>query len=259
MPILCREEEKPRSRSLTFCFINLYHRSMSEKQISPNAPSETSNATKNIEAGLAGFILPLVLIIIIFVSLNYFSILPISESVPFLSFLPKQKTQKVEAPSKTMISPTQTLKPKVTFGCPVKESLCAKGAILILAGRDETSSFSGIVYSSLPEGTEILSSFAGDIQVKNLATEGATLVTIINKDANLQANYKFPKDAFKLSIDSVRAGGRGETIGTIINGSKNFKKLGAGYDNLIFSIQNFSTKSYIKIKPAGDGKFILSI
>src|SRR3989338_7561743 len=234
---------------------------MPENQIPvPPIPQvgEFPQVSTNIKAVLLGIISILLLIGAIFIALNYFDIISIPKTVPFLSFLPKQKTQKVETPSKTMISPTQTLKPKVTFGCPVKENLCAKGAILILAGRDETSSFSGIVYSSLPEGTEILSSFAGDIQVKNLATEGATLVTIINKDANLQANYKFPKDAFKLSIDSVRAGGRGETIGTIINGSKNFKKLGAGYDNLIFSIQNFSTKSYIKIKPAGDGKIILS-
>src|SRR3989344_4280129 len=184
---------------------------MPENQIPvPPIPQvgEFPQVSTNIKAVLLGIISILLLIGAIFIALNYFDIISIPKTVPFLSFLPKQKTQKVETPSKTMISPTQTLKPKVTFGCPVKENLCAKGAILILAGRDETSSFSGIVYSSLPQGTEILSSFGGDVQIRNLATEGATLVTI--KDANLLANYKFPKDAFKLRSNSARAGGRGE-------------------------------------------------
>ena len=134
---------------------------MPENQIPvPPIPQvgEFPQVSTNIKAVLLGIISILLLIGAIFIALNYFDIISIPKTVPFLSFLPKQKTQKVETPSKTMISPTQTLKPKVTFGCPVKENLCAKGAILILAGRDETSSFSGIVYSSLPQGTEILSS-----------------------------------------------------------------------------------------------------
>ncbi|MBI4092122.1 MAG: hypothetical protein HY427_02875 [Candidatus Levybacteria bacterium] len=236
---------------------------MQENQIPPPPPLQTGEPTKvstNIESVLLGIISMLLLIGAIFIALNYFDIISISKTVPFLSFLPKQKTQNVEIPPKTIIPASQvTPKPEIISGCPVREELCSSGGVLILSEKDKISSFSGIVYSNLVAGEKILSVIAGDIQVENLVSDEKTLVTITDKESGLQANYEFPIDAFELSASSSTISKRGEIIGVISDGSKSFKNLGGGYDNLIFSLQDLATKLYIKIKPATDGKSILLI
>lgn len=236
---------------------------MPEDQIPPSPmpqEGEFPQVSTNIKSVLLGIISVLVLIGAVFIALNYFDIISISKTIPFLSFLPKQKTQRVEVLPKTIIPDRQTpSKPEIIFGCPVKKELCNRGGVLILSEKEKISSFSGIVYSNLPQGEEILSVIAGDVQVKNLVSDERTLVTITDEESGLQANYEFPIDAFKLSATSAKISKRGEIIGAISDGSKRFKKLGGGYDNLIFSLQNLTTKLYIKIKPATDGKSILPI
>lgn len=221
---------------------------------------ESPQASTNIKSVLLGIISVLLLIGAVFIALNYFDIIPISKTVSFLSFLPKQKTQNVETPPKTIFPAAQvTPNPEPISGCPVREELCGGGDILILSEKGKISSFSGIVYSNLPQGEKILSVIAGDIQVKNLIIDEKTLVTITDEESGLQANYEFPMDAFELNATSSKITKSGEIIGAISDESKSFKKLGGGYDNLIFSLQNISTKLYIKIKPATDGKSILPI
>lgn len=236
---------------------------MPENQIpAPPMPQQGAppQVSTNIKSGALAIISILLLIGAVFIVLNYFDIISISKTVPFLSFLPKQTAQKVEVPAKTIIPAAQTpLEPAIISGCPVREELCGRGDILILSEKEKISSFSGIVYSNLAQGEEILSVIAGDIQVKNLIIDERTLVTITDNVSGLQANYEFPIDSFQLSATSSKITKRGEIIGAISDGSKSFKKLGGGYDNLIFSLQNLTTKLYIKIKPATDGKSILPI
>lgn len=237
---------------------------MLENQIPVPPPvqaGESPQVSTNIKSVLLGIISILLLIgVVFFIVLNYFDVISISKTVPLLSFLPKQKTQKVELPPKTIIPASQvTPKSEPISRCPVKEELCNRGDILILSEKEKISSFSGIVYSNLPAGEEILSVIKGDIQVKNLESDERILVTITDGISGLAANYEFPIGAFKLSATSSKISKSGEIIGTISDGSKSFKKLGGGYDNLIFSLQNLTTKSYIKIKPATDGKSILRI
>ena len=224
---------------------------MPENQIpAPPIPQvgESPQVSTNIKPVLLGIVSVLVLIGAIFIALNYFDIISIS------------RTQKVEVPPKTIIPATRTpSEPEPVSGCPVREELCNRGAVLILSEKEKISSFSGIVYSNLAAGEKILSVIPGDIQVKNLIIDERTLVTITDKESGLKANYEFPMDAFVLSATSSKISKRGEIIGAISDGSKSFKNLGGGYDNLIFSLQNLTTKLYIKIKPATDGKSILPI
>jgi hypothetical protein len=74
---------------------------MSDAQIPspPPSPAPVPSSSKekiftNIEAVLAGFLLPLILVIVILLGLNYFNILPVSRVFPFLSFLPTKDTGK---------------------------------------------------------------------------------------------------------------------------------------------------------------------
>lgn len=213
-------------------------------------PSPNEKVSTNVEAGLAGFILPLIVIVIALLGLNYFNILPISKTLPLLSFLPA-KEQAVEK------KPLKNEKPKITIPfvrCPVKQDLCAKGFI-IPGEKDKISTFSAIGYKNLTKGTEILSAMNGNMQVEN-QTNGNVIVRIINKGRNMQVNYEFAKGAFISSTSSAQILQEGEGIGIITDESKAITKYEEKF-SLIFSVQSLDEKVYKSIKPEKEGKYIL--
>lgn len=244
-------------------FKKLHNQKMDTNQ-SSQIPEKKFNGLLFLEVGLAEVFSVIFALLLIFGTLNYFGFLPISESVPFLSFLPKQ--HRAQNLSTKIASPTNTTLPanlKKTFpfaSCPVEQKFCAAngGIIILFLEKDKVSSFSAIGYSKLPPGTKILSAISGDVQVKNQASSDGTLVSIINVQRNIQANYEFSKDSLKTSTFSARVSSEGETIGVITDGNKTIDKFGDKF-NLIFSIQSLNTKAYIKIKPSPDGKSILNI
>lgn len=224
--------------------------------INPKGSSEEKNDSP--VSGLGGVTGILFLILLIFFLLNYFGILPISKTLPFLSFLPttgKSVKEEVRTTKKTPPRPTEkpTIPNLTKVICPVKGDLCKKGAILILPEKDKTSTFSGIIYDNLPNETEILGVRTGAVQVK-MGEGGSTIVSIIHKENRLLINYEFPKDAFKPNYLS-KVSKEGEVIGTIVDSTKIFPNLG-GNPNFMFSIQILDTKSYFRITTSEDKKFI---
>lgn len=239
---------------------------MAEINPSLNATANKQNKLKALalwEVGIFELSFVILGFLIIFGIINYFNVLPVTQTFPFFSFLPRQ--QKI-AENKTQANPayvnqlelSKKAKALIPFlGCPLKQELCANG-IIIPGEKDKLASFSGIGYSKLPQGTEILSSANGDIELRSQVSDGGTFVTIVNKGRNIQVNYEFPKDSFRISSPSAKTSEEGKIIGVVFGTNRTIDKFGGKF-NLIFSTQSLTTKEYVNIKPAADGKSLLNV
>jgi len=73
----------------------------------PQAPKlKKFNGLLFLEVGLIEVFSVIVILLLIFGSLNYFNVLPISESIPFLSFLPQRQKIIVNKTVETSAQPS---------------------------------------------------------------------------------------------------------------------------------------------------------
>lgn len=238
-----------------------------------NQPPQTPQAKKFngllfLEVGLIEVFSVIVILLLIFSTLNYFNILPISESFPFLSFLPQRQKiitnktvktniqQKANKPLPMEISRTIPIVGP-TIGCPVEQNLCTN-SVTISESKENTASFSAVAYN-LKQGTSIISAINGDIELKNEDIKGQMLLilTIVNKSRNIKVNYEFEINSFRYAAAQANKTGQGKVLGEIV-GKESLNQFGNKF-NLIFSIQNLNALQYLKIKPSPDGKGILDI
>lgn len=65
------------------------------------------NVNKDIAFGVGEIIFVLIALLLLFGTLNYFQILPVSSTVPFLSFLPQKSIPIIPTPVQTSLQPKQ--------------------------------------------------------------------------------------------------------------------------------------------------------
>lgn len=139
---------------------------------------------------------------------NYFNFIPLSKMFPgVFGFLPHQNTVNEEQKTQKVAYEDQQL----LFVCPVAKDLCTSGVILYDL---TTQSFNGFGYSNLPEGTKVVSPFAGNATVEKTGEEGEEVVTItiISSDNLYKAIYTFQGET-KLSGSSII--GQGDNLGSV--------------------------------------------
>lgn len=215
-----------------------------------------------LEVGVLEVFFVIVGLLIIFGVLNYFNILPISQSFPFLSFLPKQEKP---LENKTQIEPqlsqeeiNKKLMTALPFlGCPVEKESCAKG-IVINEPRGEKASFSAVAFSGLSENEPILAVIDGNIKfLSEESTQAAsTMITIENRGRNIIATYELPKGSFTIGTSSANVKEK-EIIGTLTSRKNTINEFGKNF-NLILYSQAISSKTFIKLKPAPNGASLLN-
>ena len=217
-----------------------------------------------LEVGLAEVFSVIFILTLIFGTLNYFGFLPISESFPFLSFLPtKQKIIMNKTQSTAGLNSNDTLSPNTLrqppfLSCPISENGCKDG--MVIAGpRGKIPLFLGIAFSNLSKNDSILSAIDGNIKfsTEESSPSGLTIITIENQGRNIVATYELPKDSFKAGTSSAKVKEK-EIIATLINNNSTINEFGKKF-NLLFYTKVLSTKAYIKIKPAADSKSLLNI
>ncbi len=207
------------------------------------------NAFFLLEVGLleVGFVI--LGLAILFGTLNYFNILPVSNSLPFLSFLPtQQKTNtnqtKTQVTKKTLTpEELNKIETKIPYaGCPVSFSLC-KTAVEI-SEDTETATLSALGFSNIPKDEKILSAIAGSIKT---ASQGSLTVITVTDSSERQAVYEFEKDAIEISAKSGSEVANGQVIGKLNSSEMLINKAGSDF-NFIFSIKE--SGSNIKISPS---------
>ena len=216
-----------------------------------------------LEVGLIEVFSVILALLLIFGTLNYFGILPISESLPFLSFLPQKqktitnKTVKTSTQSKSNKQlPIEILRTIPVVGCPVEQNLCTNG-VTIPESKENTASISAIAYN-LEQGATVSAVMNGDIEIKNENINGQKLLilSIINKSRNIKVNYEFEINSFRYTASQANKTEQGKVLGNIV-GEDTINQFGNKF-NLIFSVQNLNALQYLKIKPSPDGKGILN-
>ncbi len=232
---------------------------------SPQTPqAKKFNGLLFLEVGLVEVFFVIFVLLLFFGILNYFGILPISESFSFLTFLPQKqkiitnKTAKIGAgPKSNRQLPIEILRTIPIVGCPVEQNLCTN-SVTISESKENTASFSAVAYN-LKQGTSIISAINGDIELKNESINGQKLIvlTIVNRARNIKVNYEFEINSFKYTATQINKTEQGKVLGEIID-RQIINQFGNKF-NLIFSIQNLNVGKYLKIKPSPDGKGILDI
>ena len=231
-----------------------------ESQNIPSAPQKKFNGLLFLEVGLVEVFSVIFVLLLIFGTLNYFGILSISESFPFLSFLPKQqKIITISTKSAAVPNPPPSIQSQLAFlSCPISEAACRNG-ILIAEPRGKIDSFSGIAFLSLSKNEPILSAIDGNIKfsTEEASPSGLAVITIENKERNIIATYELPKDSFKAGTSSAKVKEK-EVIATLTNNNRTINEFGKKF-NLLFYARVLNTKTYVKIKPSADGKSLLNI
>ncbi len=231
----------------------------------PEAPEKPNKikAIALIEVGLFELSFVILGLLVIFGVFNYFNILPISQSLPFLSFLPRQqeisetKIQVIPILNQTQID--EKIKAALPFlGCPVERNICPQG-LVISQPREEIASFSGIGFTSLPNKTQILAVIDGDIKFSDTeaSQEAKTLITIENKGRNIQVTYELAKESFRVATTSSQIK-QNQAIGTLEDNSATLNEFIKKF-NLIFFSQVLSSKEFISLKPSPDGIGLLTV
>jgi len=240
---------------------------MEQPTSSANPTPPAQNAPKKsgllfLEVGFleVGFVI--VGLAILFGTLNYLNILPVSSSIPFLSFLPtQQKTTENKTQTKPVLTQEEIDKKlRVTLpflSCPVEKDFCSKG-IVITEPRGNIALFSGIGYANLTKDSQILAVIDGDIKLSTEeATPGAlTVITIANQGRNIIVTYEIPKGSFKTATSSSKVMERA-IIGTLADTKNTIDEFDKKF-NLIFYSQAISSGTYIKLKPAPNGSSLLN-
>lgn len=214
---------------------------------SPTPSNNQSGGPKGLaflEVGLFELLFVVGGLVIIFGILNYYNILPISQSLPFLSFLPQQK--KI-AENKTQAKPTlsqaelyKKIKNSLPFsGCPVTAELC-KNAEIISDDKSTQSAQWILRYSNIPKNTEILAVIDGTVEIDQ------STIILTNKGRLLQAHYEFENNSFEGTSTSATVK-QGDILGKTTN----------GLSSLDFYLKNTTTETYIQIKPSPNGKGLL--
>ena len=235
-----------------------------EQPISPINPTPSAqnkpkkfNGLLFLEVGLIEVFSVIFVLILIFGTLNYFGFLPISESFPFLSFLPQRqkiitnKTVKTNIQQKANtplpIKILGTIPIVGIVGCPVEQNLCTN-SVIIPESKENTASFSAVAYN-LKRGTSIISAINGNIELKNENINGQRLLilTIVNKARNIRVNYEFEINSFRYAAAQANKTEQGKVLGEIV-GRETINQFGNKF-NLIFSIQNLNSGQYLRIKP----------
>ena len=215
----------------------------------PQTPQEKKfNGFLFFEVGLIEVFSVIFALLVIFGALNYFNILPVSDSLPFFSFLPKQK---IISENKTQAKPVlsqeeinRRLRTTLPFlGCPVEKDLCAKG-IAINEPRSKIASFSAVAFADLAQDEPILAAIDGDIKFSGgESTQASTLITIENQGRNIIATYELPKGSFKVATSSASVK-QGDEIGSLTDNKPAIAEFGKKL-NLILYAQVISSKTYI--------------
>lgn len=196
-----------------------------------------------LEIGLFELLFVIGGLLIILGLLNYYNVLPVSRSFPFLSFLP-QKQKVIE--NKTQAKPAiiveeidNKLRKTLPFsGCPLKAEICSTAEII----KEESTQSSNLKlkFGNVSEGTEILAALDG-----TLSTDDSRIV-LANKDRLIKAYYEFEKGSFNFQASSSASILQGEILGKITKES-----------DLNFYIINTITGNAVSIRPRPDGQYLL--
>ena len=210
----------------------------------PNLKSENKlKSLALLEVGLFELLFIVGGLIIIFGLLNYYNVLPISQSIPFLSFLPQQqKLAENKTQAKSTISQAELykkIKNELPFsGCPVEPGIC-KNAEVISDYKSTQSAQWILSYSNLPEGSEILAVLDGTVEIDQ------STIILTNKGRLLKAYYEFENDFFSAASTSATVQ-QGDVLGQITNTS-----------NFNFYLKNTTTNNHVQTKSSPDGKSLL--
>jgi len=241
----------------------------------PNEPGQ-SNSKKGgglksialLEIGLFELLFVIGGLLIILGIFNYYNLLPVSQSFPFLSFLPQQqKTAENKTHITSVVQSREEVEKKIQdkipfLGCPVKPEIC-KAAEIISDTTASQSSYWYLGYSKLSEGTPILAVMDGNIEVDKIEKNGENryVLTLTNKDRLLKAYYEFKEGSFEKEDILGETASQGAILGVISN--ENIKMTERGNDyNFIFSLENNvnkNSKNYVQVKPSSDGKSLFYI
>ena len=226
-----------------------------ESQNISTAPQKKFNGLLFLEVGLVEVFSVIFVLLLFFGTLNYFGILPISESSPFLSFLPQKQKIITNRTVKTGAVPKPNKQLPPIVGCPIEQNLCTN-SVIIPESKENTASFSAVAYN-LKQGATVSAAMTGDIEIKNENINGQKLLilSIVNKLRTIKVNYEFEINSFRYIASQTNKTGEGKVLGEMA-GRQMINQFGNKF-NLIFSIQNLNDGQYVKIKPSPDGKGIL--
>ncbi|MBI2031841.1 MAG: hypothetical protein HYT08_04485 [Candidatus Levybacteria bacterium] len=197
-----------------------------------------------LEVGLFELLFIVGGLLIIFGLLNYYNVLPISRSIPFLSFLPqKQKIIENKTQEKTVVISEVELYKKIKnelpfSGCPIGPDLCKNAEII----QEESSQSAQWIlrFSNIPQDSEILAALDGTLEIDN------STIILTNKGRLLKAYYEFEKDSFESQASSSAIVKQGEVLGKITSAS-----------DFDFYLKNTTSNSYVQVKPSPDGRSLL--
>lgn len=234
-----------------------------EGPASPDGGQGRLKALALIEVGLFELLFVAGGLIIIFGILNYYNVLPISQSLPFLSFFPQQEKiaeNKIQVKPQALSPAEIDMKVQKTFpfaGCPVKPAIC-KDAEIISDTEATQSSYWNLGYSKLSADTPILAVLDGNVEIDKIKKNGENhaVLTLTSKSRLLKAYYEFEEGSFKEMFASGKTASQGAILGTILNEGAKITERGNDY-SFIFSLESTVTKNYAQVKPSSDGKNLL--
>ncbi len=192
-----------------------------------------------LEVGLAEVFSVIFVLLLFFGILNYFEILPISESFPFLSFLPQ--SQRIS--QQTNFSPAPTAS-SLIFSCPVPKEYCISAKEIVYNNNP------ALAYN-LPQETQaktivpVVDSIPFVLQPYKKGNPIGFYQSHIYNNYCYTVTYTFPFDTKVRKITSVPLE-KGSIIATV---SSSFITLGEEKQNLILQIQKRPINPNTKAKP----------
>lgn len=182
-----------------------------------------------ILAGVAGFLLVIFL-------LNYFGV------ISFV-FLPQRTSSK---------QPSSAQK-EAAYPCPVRKTPCPTPDILTKSAIMEN--FQGLGYQKLEEGTEVVSIFSGQYEVKQLPPSqnpDNINISVQDEEKGYVATY------FISGRTDLKGRGdidKGETLAILSGKGRGQQNFGNNY-NLIMYVQSSDNGQILKLSPFSDGILI---
>ena len=187
-----------------------------------------------ILAGVAGFLLVILL-------LNYFGIIPLSRSNPRLfGFLPQKAVLKQPSASQK----------GAAYLCPVRKNPCPTPEIITKSAIIEN--FQGLGYQQLAEGTEVVSIFSGQYEVKQLPPSqnpDNINITVKDDEKDYLATYFI---SGKTDLEGRGDISKGETVAVLSGKGRGKQNFGQNY-NLIIYVQSSDNLQIKKLSPSSDG------
>jgi hypothetical protein len=219
-----------------------------------------------LEVGLIEIGFVILGLIIVFGTLNYFNILPVSKTIPFLSFLPTQSggsgglnftggPQKVPAViNKIPTLPPVTPSNEPFLACPIASGICKNGKVLVGEKKGIKSNFKGLGFSGFSENQAILAATDGSLKVRS--ENNLDIVTIENQDSLRTVTYEMPQGTFRQSSSSESAR-EGQVLGRFQGPDQTINNYGGNFNLIFYSYASYS-KIIDPLRPSPDGDSIFN-